>query len=101
MLRVDIRSGNSLFVTFILREFLCIEDKVWQIFGELRNNDLSVFVVNVIVLKSLFHKSAGLRVRDPVVENLVSGQIIVVYTDVVNIRRTSCRPNGNVYRRHL
>ena len=95
MERVCVVSGDGLLVAFVLRELVAFDDHVWKVCGELGDDNVSVLVVDVVVGVPVEHLRAALGVRDPVVEDLVSGQIVVVDPDIVDVDGTLVGSDGD------
>ena len=102
ILPVSIIPIDRQLVSFVSRKSGGAKIQIRKINGKLRNkNRRTVHVENIIPIVSCQLVVDVLRIRDPVVENLMPGKVVVIHPDAVNIRRAFVASESDIHWRAL
>ena len=98
---VHIGHGAGLFIPLVLRQLRALDDHIGQAARQVGDHDVAIGVVDVIAVVTLDQVVHVLAVRDPVVQHLVPGQVIVIDPDAVQVHRAAVRPDADAHGRGL
>ena len=94
-------AGDGLLVALVLGQLRSLQDEVREVLGKVINHDLAVVIVDLVTLipgQEIFN---GLGIGDPVVEDLVAGEAVVVDPDAVDVRGAGVGADGDAHRAAL
>ena len=99
--RVGEAAADRLLVTLGLWQLRSLQHQVRQILRQVLDHDLAVGVEHVVAQVALQHIAAVLGVRDPVVQHLEAGQVVVIDANTVQVDRAVVGADGNAHGRSL
>ena len=101
VIRINKASGYSLFIALKVRKRRAFNDHIRHGAAKCFNNDFVIIVAHVVPLIALHHHFAALRIRDPVIHDLIIRQVIIIHPDTVNIDTAIAGTDADRHRRQL
>ena len=98
---IGVVAAHHLYIALVLGQFRAVQHQVRQILRQLGYHDLRVGVKHMVAAVPLQHGFHHLGVRDPVVQNLVPGQVVVIDADAVQVDGGIPGADGDIHRHNL
>lgn len=101
ILRIGVGAGDGLLVPLVLGQLLRLQDHIGQVVGELGNDNGPVGVIDVVPGVPIHQRGPHLGVGDPVGQDLMPGQVVVVDPDAVQVQGALAGTDADIHGLHL